>query len=128
MKLTPPLSTKVDSQSWMLWHKDLGNYLNLSNSVKSHAIENIQNKLNYTIIGASMTIQYYGPSSTTENEIKIALPVQCRNRSMIDMYYSDGSSTAIVIEADSRFFTIPVNTKDLEDKSVHIQGNIFIVT
>ena len=47
---------------------------------------------------------------------------------MIDMYYSDGSSTAIVIEADSRFFTIPVNTKDLEDKSVHIQGNIFIVT
>lgn len=128
MKLTPPISSELGSQPWMLWHKDLGNHLNLVTSIKAKDIEAVNSKLNYNINGAMMTIQYYGPASTSENVIKVALPVQCKNRSIVDMYYSDGSSTTIVIDANSRAFDIPVNSKDLEDKSVHIQGNVFVVT
>lgn len=127
-KLTPPISSPIDSQSWLLWHKDLGSYLTNTVSIKSQNVTGASNKLNYNISGSMMNIQYYGPASTVDSTIVVALPVQCKNRSIVDMYYSDGSSTTIVIEANSKNFTIPVNTKDLEDMAVHIQGQVFIVT
>lgn len=127
-KLTPPISSPTNSQSWLLWHKDLGNHLNLLNTIKSAGISEVNQKLNYNINGAMMSIQYYGPASTTDTPIVVALPVQCKNRSIVDMYYSDGSSTTIVIEANAKNFTIPVNSTTLDDKNVHIQGQVFIVT
>lgn len=127
-KLTPPISSPTNSQSWLLWHKDLGNHLNLLNTIKSSGISEVNQKLNYNINGAMMAIQYYGPASTTDTPIVVALPVQCKNRSIVDMYYSNGSSTTIVIEANAKNFTIPVNSTTLDDKNVHIQGQVFIVT
>lgn len=125
-KLTPPIASPVDSQAWLLWHKDLGSHLTNTVSIKSQTV-GTSNKLNYNINGAMMNIQYYGPASTVDSEIVVALPVQCKNRSIVDMYYSDGSSSTIVIEANAKNFTIPVNTKDLQDMNVHIQGQVFIV-
>lgn len=126
-KLTPPISSPTNSQAWMLWHKDLGQHLNLLNSIKSQKISDINQKLRYNINGAMMNIQYYGPASTTDAPIVVALPVECSHRSVVSLTYSDGSQSTVVIESNAKTLTIPTNTKELTDKNVHIQGQVFIV-
>lgn len=123
MQFVPPLSSDVSSQPWLLYHKNVGNFLKNATSIKSKDIGDIDNKLNYTITGSSCSIQYYGPSSPESQDIVVGLPVPVKIRSMLDMYYSDGSSIGIPLEAGARSLTIPKNTKDLTDTQVHIQGS-----
>ena len=128
MKYTPPLSSDVSSQPWLLYHKNVGNFLKNANSIQKKIIPDLDSNLNYTLTGANCSIQYYGPASTDIQAIIVSLPVEVKIRSMLDLYYSDGSSIGIPLEAGSKNLTIPQNNKDLTDKQVHIQGSYLAVS
>lgn len=125
-KLTPPIASPVNSQSWMIWHKDLGNHLANQTTIKAKEVSGSTVKLNYNINGAIMNIQYYGPTSSEDNEIIAGLPVKCKYRSVVTITYSDDSQGVLAIEANSTSFKLPINTKDISDKRIHIQGQVFI--
>ena len=125
-KLQPPIASPANSQAWMLWHKDLGKYLENSSSAKAKEITGTNVKMNYNLNGAIMNIQYYGATSTADNAIVASLPVQCKYRSVVTITYSDGTQGTLAIEEGARTITLPVNTKDLTDKTIHIQGQVLI--
>ena len=127
MKYTPPLSSDVTSQPWLLYHKDVGNFLKNASAIQKKVIADVEPDLNYTLTGANCSIQYYGPASTEMQAIIVPLPVPVKVRSMLDLYYSDGSSIGIPLEAGAKNLTIPTNQKDLTDKQVHIQGSYLAV-